>query len=127
MDTTKMVFVFGSNLSGIHGAGAAKFAVQQRGAVWGLGWGMQGQSFAIPTKDREITTLPMQRIQHFILHFFDQAKVIPEQFQVTCLGCGLAGLKHEDIAPMFVNAPDNCYFDTLWEQYLPNKQYWGSF
>lgn len=128
MDTSKMIFVFGSNLRGVHGAGAAHFAFKQRGAVWGVGWGLQGQSFAVPTKDREIVTLRMHRIQHFILHFIDQAKVIPEQFQITCLGCGLAGLQHGDIAPMFVNAPDNCYFDTLWQPWLgDSKQYWGTF
>lgn len=130
MNTDKMIFVFGSNLRGVHGAGAAKFALEQRGAVWGVGWGRQGQSFAVPTKDRNIETLPLDRIEHWVKQFMHQAEhnYAQMRFQVTCLGCGLAGLKHEDIAPMFVNAPDNCYFDTLWQPWLgDSKQYWGTF
>ena len=132
MDTSKMIFVFGSNLAGVHGAGAAKFALEQRGAVWGTGWGMQGQSFAVPTKDRQIKTLDLGRISTFVNEFILQARIHNDykdtHFQVTCLGCGLAGLKHENIAPMFINAPDNCYFDTLWQPWLgDSKQYWGTF
>lgn len=48
-------------------------------------------------------------------------------FQVTCIGCGLAGLKHEDIAPMFKDAPGNCVFDTLWKPWLPDAEFWGTF
>lgn len=51
MDTSNMIFVFGSNLSGIHGAGAAHFAMQKMGAIYGQGQGLQGQSYALPTKE----------------------------------------------------------------------------
>ena len=129
MDTTKMVFVFGSNLRGVHGAGAAKFAYTVKNYPWGHSFGLRGAAFGIPTKDRNIETLSLERIEQWVKEFVTQATFNWQHlnFQVTAIGCGLAGLKHEDIAPMFINAPDNCYFDTLWEKYLPTKKFWGTF
>lgn len=128
MDTSEMIFVFGSNLSGIHGAGAAKFALQHRGAKWGQAVGMMGQSYGIPTKTHNVRdTLSLSDINYYVNMFMSFAEVHEqEKFQVTCIGCGLAGLKHKDIAPMFKSAPDNCYFDTLWSEWLPNKPTWGT-
>lgn len=124
----KMIFVFGSNDSGIHGGGAAKDAVDNYGAIWGKAYGHHGDSFAIPTKDEFIKTLPLGRIQMYVGGFLAYALGHPKLlFQVTQLGCGLAGLKASDVAPMFVNAPDNCFFDEAWKPYLPNKQFWGAF
>lgn len=127
-----LVFVFGSNLAGIHGAGAARYAFEKRGAVYGIGEGLQGlgafKSYAIPTKDYQIQTLPLDTIKKHVDRFIEVAKQHPEmKFQVSCIGCGLAGYEHQDIAPMFKGAPDNCYFDTKWSKHLPNKNYWGSF
>lgn len=126
-----MIFVFGSNEGGIHGAGAAKFAFEQRGARWGKAFGISGQNYAIPTKDAEIRhTLPLPKIKDYVdqfLLFAEQTKGVHE-FQVTCIGCGLAGLKHSDIAPMFYGAPDNCFFDEAWKPYLGDSvKYWGTF
>jgi hypothetical protein len=138
IDTKNMIFVFGSNLGGIHGAGAAKFAREHRGAPLGVGVGHRGQSYAIPTKSvrngRVGDTLPLETIQIFVHEFIDYACNHPElQFQVTCIGCGLAGLKHEDIAPMFATAPANCWFDSAWQQIFDEQffgrsfRYWGAF
>lgn len=125
----KMVFVFGSNESGIHGAGAAKYAYEKKGARWGKCYGHLGDSFAIPTKDEFIETMPLERIQQYVEGFLAYAKGHRKvNFQVTCIGCGLAGLKHKDIAPMFKDAPSNCYFDELWRPYLgDDHEYWGTF
>lgn len=127
-----VVFVFGSNLAGIHGAGAAKYALDKHGAVYGIGEGLQGSgmymSYALPTKDYQIQTMPLDTIKKHVDKFIETAKQHPElKFQVTCIGCGLAGYKHQDIAPMFKDAPDNCYFDTNWLEYLPDKTFWGTF
>ncbi len=125
----KMIFVFGSNESGIHGAGAAKFAYEKKGARFGKCYGHHGDSFAIPTKDEFIETMPLERIQQYVEGFLAYAAGHRKlEFQVTCIGCGLAGLKHKDIAPMFKNAPKNCYFDELWRPYLGDSHnYWGTF
>lgn len=126
---TKPVFVFGSNESGIHGAGAAKFAYEKKGARWGKSYGHYGDSFAIPTKDEYIETMPLDRIQEYVQGFLAYARGHRKvKFQVTAIGCGLAGYKHEDIAPMFRMAPSNCSFDTQWEPWLgKDHNYWGTF
>lgn len=138
IDTSRMIFVFGSNEGGIHGAGAAKYACDKRGAKYGDSYGMTGSCFAIPTKavsfdpkaDRAFVshTLPLDQINDYVRGFLAFARGHPEtQFQVTCIGCGLAGLKHEDIAPMFRDAPSNCWFDLKWEPYFNvlTQQFWG--
>ena len=131
MKTNNMVFVFGSNEAGIHGAGAARYAVVHRGARMGIPFGLVGQSFAIPTKDASIKrTLPMQNIEAYINNFIWQAATEhrDEQFQVTRIGCGLAGLKDADVAPLFKDAPSNCFFDEAWQPFLGDKfKYWGTF
>ena len=99
------VFVFGSNLAGRHGAGAARFARLERGAVYCRGVGLQGNSYAIPTKDERIRTLPLSRIEPFVKEFVAFAEAHPDmEFEVTRIGCGLAGYKPRDIAPMFAGA-----------------------
>lgn len=124
----KMTFVFGSNEAGIHGAGAAKFAYKSKGARFGKGYGHHGDSFAIPTKDEDIQTLPLERINDYVRGFLAYARGHRKlTFQVTCIGCGLAGYTAEDIAPMFKDAPKNCLFDENWRHILGNdKQYWGT-
>ena len=102
------VFVFGSNLAGRHGKGAALWARQHRGAVYGKAWGRQGNSYAIPTKDEYIRTLPLYDIEVWVGKFLMYARQNPDHlFQLTPIGCGLAGYKPEQIAPMFADAPDN--------------------
>ena len=136
MDTSSMIFVFGSNEAGIHGAGAARFAMEHRGAKWGQGWGIAGQSFAIPTKDENIRhTLPLDEIKGYVDRFINFARTqtdrrhAPLIYQVTCIGCGLAGLKHEDVAPMFRMGTKNLFFDDLWKPWLEDYgfSFWGTF
>lgn len=127
---TNMIFVFGSNQAGRHGAGAARYAYVHKGAKLGVAVGLCGNSYAIPTKDYAVLkTLSLDLIKSYIDDFIQDAKRHPHlKFQVTCIGCGLAGLKHEKIAPMFFDAPANCFFDMLWEQYLPKTaKFWGTF
>lgn len=103
------IFVFGSNLAGRHGKGAALTARQMYGAKNGQGIGRQGQSYAIPTKDCMLKPLPLKDIKKYVDAFLEHARVFPDDtFQVTTIGCGLAGYKPEQIAPMFKDAPSNC-------------------
>ena len=96
------VFVFGSNEAGIHGAGAAKLAVEKFGAKMGMGYGLQGQSFAIPTKDTFIRTLSLDKIEFYIYSFLSEVMEYPDtEFLVTKIGCGLAGYSEEEIANLF--------------------------
>jgi hypothetical protein len=105
---SEAVFVFGSNLRGAHGKGAALWAKQHRGAIYGQGEGFQGNSYAIPTKDERIQTLPLFRIRNYVDRFKRFAREHPElTFQLTPIGCGLAGYSPEHIAPMFEDAPAN--------------------
>lgn len=117
------IWVFGSNLAGAHGAGAARVAREVFGAQFGIGVGMTGWSYAIPTKDREIETLPLDTIQRYVDKFIRHARRIPRhQFFVTAIGCGLAGYKHEQIAPMFADAPENCSFPDAWRPFLDKPE-----
>lgn len=98
------VFVFGSNLSGRHGKGAAKTALAW-GARWGQASGIQGKTYGIPTKDSSIKyTLGIFKIKPFVDEFIEWAKYhTGNKFLVTEIGCGLAGYNPEDIAPLFAN------------------------
>ncbi len=123
------VFVFGSNLGGFHGAGSAKAAMDDHGAIYGLGVGPAGNSYAIPTKDSNIEVLDLDIIELHVAQFLDYAEYIyfaeqalcideqdekhsegPTQFNIVDIGCGLSGYTAAQIAPMFVGAPDNCVF-----------------
>ena len=96
------VFVFGSNLAGHHGAGAARAAINKFGAIFGQGVGLQGQSYAIPTMQGGVET-----IAPYVDEFIDFAKAHTEKFfYVTRIGCGIAGFRDEDIAPLFEKALD---------------------
>lgn len=123
-----MIFVFGSNLRGVHGAGAARYALEHEGAVMYKGTGHHGNSYALPTKDYSIQTLPLDDVQAFVEMFLQYAEMNPDlDFKVTRVGCGLAGFKDSDIAPMFEACPDNCYFDSAWEPYFrSDHKYWGT-
>lgn len=102
------IFVFGSNLAGRHGKGAALYARQHHGAQYGIGLGLTGNSFALPTKDRDLRTLPLADIERYAERFLRFATEHPElTFRLTPIGCGLAGYKPEQIAPMFKGAPAN--------------------
>ena len=94
------IFVFGSNLSGRHGKGAAKTALGW-GAKWGQSKGLQGRTYGIPTKDASIRrTLTIEEIKPFVDEFIEFAKGNDNLiFLVTEIGCGLAGLKPKEVAP----------------------------
>ena len=110
MSADPRIFVFGSNLAGRHGAGSAKAAAQHHGAIYGCGVGKQGNSYAIPTKDRNLRVLPLARIKKHVAAFLEYALAHPEwQFDVVAIGCGLAGYKPEQIAPMFAGAASNVH------------------
>lgn len=96
------IFVFGSNLKGQHGGGAAYYAYVKFGAEWGNGIGMQGQSYAIPTMHGGPNA-----IKPYVDQFIKFAKNNPQyKFLVTPIGCGIAGFEPEEIAPLFADAVD---------------------
>lgn len=100
------VFVFGSNLAGRHGKGAALTAAKLFGAVQGKGRGLSGQSYAIPTKDEGLRTLPLIYIGNRVYEFLLVADGMRDKtFLVTEIGCGLAGYKPQQIAPLFFINP----------------------
>ncbi len=102
------VFVFGSNLAGRHGKGAALYARLHHGAIYGQGFGYQGNSYAIPTKDAQLRTLPLPKIKGWVDVFLAFADTTPGlTFRLTPIGCGLAGYDFAQIAPMFASAPPN--------------------
>lgn len=102
------IFVFGSNEAGRHGLGAARYALHHFDAEWRVGIGRTGRCYAIPTKDRSITTLPLDRIREYVQQFLAYAKEHPElEFLVTEIGCGLAGYNPHQIGPMFAGATEN--------------------
>ncbi len=106
MKSRQEIFVFGSNLAGIHGAGSAKAAVDKHGAIYGLGVGLAGNSYAIPTKDCEIVSLPLNTIKLYVDQFIHFAELTKDKyfFNVVAIGCGLAGFTVDEIAPMFEQA-----------------------
>ena len=108
------IFVFGSNLEGSHGGGAAAIAARKFGAIWGQGVGLQGQSYGIPTMHGGIPA-----IKPYVDEFIEFAKNNAElDFLVTRIGCGIAGFLEEEIAPLFENAAslENVYLpDTFWD------------
>ena len=118
LPTKNEIFVFGSNLAGIHGAGAAKVALKF-GARYGHGIGLYGQSYAIPTKNHDIQTMTLEHIQLYIDRFKKFTLENPKlEFFVSRIGCGLAGYKDHQIAPLFKGCGDNCSFADEWRQHL---------
>lgn len=96
------IFVFGSNLAGHHGGGAARVALDRFGAQWRQGEGIQGQSYAIPTMQGGVET-----IKPYVDRFLDLAYEWDQNtFLVTRIGCGIAGFTPEQIAPLFDRALD---------------------
>lgn len=113
------IFVFGSNLAGRHGKGAALFALHNWGALYGVSQGLQGNSYAIPTKDHKLHPLPICEIDEHVCRFLKFARQNPGLlFIVTRIGCGLAGHTDSRIAPLFTGATTNCQFDEAWRPYL---------
>ncbi|MBR2064482.1 MAG: ADP-ribosylglycohydrolase family protein [Bacteroidales bacterium] len=98
----RQIFVFGSNEYGHHHGGAARAAYEKFGAVWGKGVGLSGRTYAIPTMQGGVET-----IRPYVDEFIDYARNRPElTYLVTRIGCGIAGFKDEEIAPLFIGALD---------------------
>lgn len=131
MDDIKYIFVFGSNLAGRHGKGAAAIAKLQYGAIYGQGEGVQGRSYAIPTKDANLRVLSLLEVKRHVDKFLAYAarEINNAEFKVTAIGTGLAGYSHDDIAPMFYSAPANCTLPIKWRPYIDasiKRKFWIS-
>ena len=103
------IFVFGSNLEGRHVGGAARIAYDKFGAIWGQGIGLQGKSYAIPTMHGPIST-----IKPYVDEFIEFAKM--HSSLLTRIGCGIAGFRDEEVAPLFIEALNvqNIYLPKVW-------------
>lgn len=123
-----MIFVFGSNLAGRHGKGAALEARNKYAAVYGVGRGRTGNAYALPTKDENLKSLPLKDIKANIFAFVKYAKDHPEEtFIVTPVGTGLAGYEKIDIADCFTDCMvdlkvDNLLFTSSW---FNEDKWWG--
>ena len=116
-----MIFVFGSNLAGRHGKGAALYAARKYEAEYGVGSGRTGNAYAIPTKDERLRTLPMEQVSKHIEEFCKYAaENHSEQFELTPVGCGLAGLDPIQIKKTFqyYGLPSNVYLSRSWLEYV---------
>jgi hypothetical protein len=101
-------FVFGSNLAGRHGAGAARLAREKFGALYGIGEGLTGRCYAFPTLDEHLGRRDMAALARARDRFFETALALPEKtFLLTKVGCGLAGYPEDDMAALFADAPPN--------------------
>lgn len=108
------IFVFGSNIQGMHGGGAARFAHQRFGAEWGVGEGITGRTYALPTMEGKAS------LKRAVDHFIACAKQHPElTFLVTAIGCGIAGYTPAEVAPLFKEAT------SLENVYLP-QMFWDN-
>lgn len=122
------ILVFGSNLAGIHGRGCARYAYDKCGAEWRNGVGIQGDSYAIPTKDESLKILDLSVIEKHVIDFIAYAKMNGDKtFKVSAIGTGLALYKHGDIAPLFIGSPENCKFDIRWKYILGDKYKYFAF
>lgn len=122
------IFVFGSNLEGFHGKGAAKAALDYHGAEMGVSEGLTGNAYAIPTKGKlsqltqRFTRLELWQIAAHVAAFKMFAWSRPDlTFKVTKIGCGLAGHRYADIAPMFVGAPQNVKLPPEFQQVIGGR------
>lgn len=114
------IFVFGSNLEGMHLGGAARTAVEKFGAIMGQGVGIQGQSYAIPTMQGGVDT-----IKPYVDQFIDLAREWDQNtFYITRIGCGIAGFHDEEIAPLFRDALSlyNVRLPRRWVEILQNEE-----
>jgi hypothetical protein len=114
-----LVFVFSSNLAGRHGKGAVLWARQYRGAIYGQGEGFQGSSYAIPIRDRQLNALPLTQIEGHVRKFLAFARAHPEmRFQLTPIGCGLAGYAPRRSRPCSATRPatSSCLRNSPWRQ-----------
>ena len=119
LDLDTHIFVFGSNKLGIHGAGAAKFAVKFFKAKHGVGEGLQGRSYAIPTKTTPYIYMRLEEIREGVERFLNVASKSKDIFYLTPIGTGLGNHKHQDIANLFkTRLLDNILYPYIWSIFL---------
>lgn len=109
------IFVFGSNIQGMHGGGAAWYANRNFGAEWGVGEGLTGRTYALPTMEGQAS------LKHAVEHFIACARQHPNLiFLVTAVGCGIAGYTPQQVAPLFKEATtlENVYLPQVFWEYL---------
>lgn len=117
--SSDQVVVFGSNESGKHLGGAARQAYKCWGAAYGQGFGQAGSTFAIPTMDWELNQLTLAAVSFYVQRFLRYTVVYPDTtFLVTRIGCGIAGFKDEQIAPLFKDCPSNVHLPAAWVKIL---------
>lgn len=112
------IFVFGSNLAGRHGKGAALYARNRYGAEYGIGVGPTGCAYALPTKGYKLEILSLDTIERYIKDFIEYAEAHPnDEFLLTPIGCGLAGYRRDQIKPLIekYNRPSNVIYTREWE------------
>lgn len=115
MNYEREIYTFASNCAGRHGKGSALEAKQKHGAIYGIGIGLQGNAYAIPTKDAHLKVLPLKTIAYHVKDFIEFARKNPTwRFNVVKIGCGLAGYKESEISPMFAFAPSNVFLPDGW-------------
>lgn len=111
------IFVFGSNLYGIHGAEAALYARTKLGAEIGVGRGLTGRCYALPTCLRPGEPLPLVMVKEMVDEFLSVARESPgARYFVSAVGCGIAGFSEQEIAPLFADAPGNCDLPPGWRK-----------
>lgn len=119
-DDDPRTFVFGSNLLGIHGGGAARYAAERLGALRGVGQGRTGRCYALPTCSSPGKPLALRQVNVHVAAFLHHAGTHPvERFFVSAVGCGIAGFTEEQVAPLFALAPDNCDLPPGWRDAVP--------
>lgn len=105
---SNQIFVFGSNMLGHHGGGAAKQAMDSFGAQWGIAEGLTGRCYAFPTLEREMTKRGIQALERSRDRLYATANALPEkEFLLTPVGTGIAGYSYEEITPLFTSLPEN--------------------
>jgi hypothetical protein len=113
------IFVFGSNEIGIHGGGAAWYAHKKLGAVWTVGEGLTGKTYALPTCSAPGKPIPFSLLELYVGRFILFAESHPElRFFVSAVGCGIAGFNETDVAYLFKHAPENCDLPPKWYQLM---------
>lgn len=120
-EPVKTIFVFGSNEAGRHGKGTAFVAAEEYGAIRGQGRGLQGRSYAIPTKDKKLRVRSLGVIKKDVEIFLEFARAHNGpggyRFNLTRVGCGLARYSDAEMAPLFRSAPTNVIIPEEWKPY----------
>jgi hypothetical protein len=117
LDTSNRIFLFGSNRQGRHGKGAALTALREYGAIYGQPEGLQGRAYGIITKELRSNYPPvtLAEVSAGVARFLDFARSRADlTFQVTKIGCGLAGFTEDQIRPLFADVPDNVILPEDW-------------